>query len=211
MNGQRRLPLFFILSLTLFIGCRRTPARVEVPSLDPSAVGKAALAQYDANGDGAIAGPELDKSPALKAMALAKIGVGDKKITADEIAARVKAWLASRAGLISLSCRVILDDAPLGGATVTLVPEKFLGEAIKPASGTTDQQGFAILTVSDKSLTGKRLSGVQVGLYRVEISRKQGERESIPARYNVNSELGQEVAVDVPAAMQSLKFDLRSR
>ena len=53
-------------------------------------------------------------------------------------------------------------------------------------------------------------SGVHLGFYRIEISKKTGQRETIPSPYNAQTELGIEVAADNPN-LQGLTVDLRSR
>jgi hypothetical protein len=84
---------------------------------------------------------------------------------------------------------VHLDGKPLQGATVTYVPEKFMGSSIKPASGVSDERGTVPLIVE-----GEKLPGVQPGLYRVQISKKDASgQETIPARYNQDTILGAEV------------------
>jgi hypothetical protein len=40
--------------------------------------------------------------------------------------------------------------------------------------------------------------GIQVGLYRVKISKMVGGKETIPRKYNDQTTLGQEAALDVP-------------
>ena len=89
------------------------------------------MKQYDTNGDGKIAGAELDKAPSLKA-ALNQIDTsGSKTITAEKITARIQKWQESKVGRMNLTCRVSRkqggQDTPLDGATVTFEPEKFLG------------------------------------------------------------------------------------
>ncbi len=169
------------------------------------------MAEYDTNSDGAIDGAELDKVPAIKSSLKELDKNGDGKITPDEIAHRIEEWQTSKVGLMSFSCRVTLDKAPLAGATVTLVPEKFLGNTLLPATGTTNEQGVATISIAKDKLSNPNHSGVHVAFYRVEISKQQNGAEILPARYNVNTELGQEVAQGVPALQTQVVFDLKSR
>ena len=60
-----RLALAVTVLLGLTSGCDRKPQRAEVPGHNPSSAASAAMAKYDANADGAIAGDELQKVPAL--------------------------------------------------------------------------------------------------------------------------------------------------
>ena len=187
-------------------GCSRTPSPIRPPAIDASAAGKLAIEQYDKDGDGLIKGPELNKAPALKA-AIENLDTNrDGAVSADEITARVKAWQKSNVGKTSLSCTVTYRGGPLQGATVKFVPEKFLGDEIQTATGETDQSGVAVLSVPLDPDRPDDVSGVHYGLYRVEIT-KQGT--NIPAKYNTQTILGQEVADDCPQIRRGIKFQLK--
>jgi hypothetical protein len=71
------------LTLTLFSSCARGPAPVKQPGIDPDDAGSQAMEMYDENGDGQVAGDELEKAPGLKA-ALPRMDTNtDKAVTAD--------------------------------------------------------------------------------------------------------------------------------
>ena len=194
-----------VVSLALCAGCSRGPSRVRPPSIDASAAGTKAMEMYDANKDGKIAGEELDKCPAMKS-AIAQIDPsGVKEVTAEKVTARVQAWQASKLGRMSLSCTVTHNGKPLEGAAVNFVPEKFLGENIQTATGKTDANGVAMLSVPVVA-DSKDPPGVAPGLYRVEIT-KPGDK--IPAKYNTETTLGQEVAIDARGLQEGIKFDLK--
>jgi hypothetical protein len=174
--------------LLLGAGCSG-PNNVSPPSLSPSEAASKALADYDANKDGVLDEKELEKCPALKS-ALKKIDKNnDGRLSADEIAERLQ--LFQRQGLLtSARVEVLVDGTTIGQATVTLVPEKFMGPAFKPASAVTDVGGTAPLQVE-----GFYKGLVPMGYYRVEVSKKNAAgQETIPARYNTQTVLGQEVA-----------------
>ena len=185
------------------------PRRIMPPAIDAKEAGKKALAEYDLDGDGAIGAQELDKAPSLKAAIKNLDRNDDGKVTAEEVTARIKAWQKTKVGLISFACTVTLDGQPLGGATVTFAPEKFLGTQIKPATGVTDRNGIANVTIQvERGEPG----GMACGLYRVQISRNTGGKEVIPARYNTQTTLGHEVALDAEGMQEGiLRFDLRSQ
>ena len=103
---------------------------------------------------------------------------------------------------MSLRCMVTHNGEPLEGADVKFVPEKFLGPNMKTATGVTDQNGVAMLTIP---LDGNSPPGVPPGFYRVEIT-KAGEK--IPAKYNKETIFGQEVAIDAEGVRNGIKFDL---
>jgi hypothetical protein len=133
---------------------------------------------------------------------------GDGKISADEIAARITQWQESKLGLTTLMARVSLDGQPLEDATVTLVPEEFLGSEIQKAVGKTNKGGAAGMSIEHPQVPGMR--GVQPGLYRVEISKMVNGKETIPAKYNTETTLGVEVAPGSPVMISGAAFDLKS-
>jgi len=181
-------------------GCRRGPATVKQPAIDPAAAGRAALVAYDTDGNGTISGKELDASPPLRA-ALERLDTNkDGGVSADEVAERVKAWKAMQTGLASWRCRVTLDGQPLTGARVVLEPEPFLGTHIKQASGDTNPFGDVSPSVAREELPDPSLpGGVHFGLYRVRITKAAGGKESLPSRFNAETNLGCEVAYDEPS------------
>lgn len=193
-----------MVSLMLSAGCSGTPPRLHPPAIDAAIAGAKAIEQYDANKDGKISGAELDKTPALKA-AIARIDAsGAGEITANKITARIKAWQESKLGRMPLSCSVLYNGKPLAGAEVKFVPEAFLGENLKTATGKTDVNGVAMLSIPTTGTDDP--PGVAPGFYRVEIA-KSGE--NIPAKYNSETTLGQEVAVDNPDIKLGIKFALK--
>jgi len=192
------------IGLVLSVGCSKGPARLHAPSIDASGAGSQAMEMYDADHDGKISGAELDKCPALKA-AIAQIDPsGEKAITAAKITARIKQWQDSKLGRMSMSCTVSRNGKPLANAEVNFVPEKFLGENVKTATGKTDKNGVAMISVPTKDRSDP--PGVAPGFYRVEVT-KAGEK--IPAKYNTETTLGQEVALDAEGIQKGIRFDLK--
>jgi hypothetical protein len=177
--------------LLLLAGCGS--GAVEAPPVSPEEAASQALAEYDTNKDGFLDARELDRCPALKG-ALSRIDKNkDGKLSADEIAERLADLQASKVGLVAVPCSVQLNEMPLAGATVTFIPEKFMGAAAKPATGVSDAQGVVQLQVE-----GQPVPGVHPGYYRIEVSKKNdGGQETLPARYNSATTLGHEVAPPV--------------
>jgi hypothetical protein len=196
-----------LAATALCCGCSAgTPTRVEMAAISPADAGAKAIELYDTNHDGVISGDELKKVPALK-VALARFDTsGDGKVTAGNIAARIQSWHDQKVAIISVFVSVTLDGQPLDGATVTFEPEPFLGTAIQGASGTTDARGTVMLKTGDKT-------GTHVGLYKVKVSKQGSGKETIPARYNTDTELGAEIAQDVPEVARAGKliFALKSQ
>lgn len=183
------------------MGCDSTPPPVPVPPINPSAVGAAAIKQYDKNGDGKLDGAELDSLPAVKSNLARYDKNGDKAVAADEIAARLQGLLDSQIGLMSFQCIVTLDGKPLEGATIELIPEDCMGGSVDPAKGTTGPpQGMAVLAIADDKLPedmrGKNFKSVRVGLYKIKITHPTA---ALPAKYNTATTLGQDIAPDVIA------------
>ena len=95
----------------------------------------------------------------------------------------------------------------LDGEDAKFVPEKFLGLGDDPkwiASGKTDQNGMVDAQCADQRQAGV-LCWAFPRLYRVEVT-KQGLE--IPAKYNTETILGQEVANDAAGIMEGIRFDL---
>jgi hypothetical protein len=202
-----KLTAYLVLAMALFLGgCSHVPPRPARPSLDPVSAARAAMDQYDLDHDGKIDANELKKCPALaEAMDLMDAN-RDGVLTLDEITARLRKWKDSSSVVASGSTRVFLDGQPLAGATVTYEPEKFMGPAFESSSGVTDSAGFADIKGHDA-----KYPGLYLGLYRVRISKVQGGRETLPARYNTETILAKEVAPDVPRQRRLLRFDLQSQ
>jgi hypothetical protein len=77
-----------------------------------------------------------------------------------------------------------------------LIPETFLADTIQPATGTTDESGFAILGIDGAHLPDdmKDLQGVvHQGVFRVKITHPEVD---VPAMYNSKTTLGIEVSAD---------------
>ena len=185
------------------MGCSRGPSRVQAPDLDPRGVAKRAIQRYDQDGDAKLTGEEL--SPALKALLETADQDGDGALSEAELVDRLEVHVQSRIGLHDVGGTVLMDGRPLPDALVRFIPDPVLEGVVEPASGRTDISGFV-----DLQIEGNDLPGAQPGFYRVEVSRiDANNREIVPARYNVDSELGQEVGAD--ALRDGLRIELTSR
>jgi hypothetical protein len=192
------------ITLATLTACSSGPARVQQPYIDSGAAGEQAMEQYDTNTDGVVNGEELEKAPGLKAALSTLDANGDKGVSADEIAARIEKWKVMRTGLMSFGFTVLLDGKPLDGATVTFEPESFLGTEIKRATSPTNMFGGGGATIAKEDRPDPTSPpGMQLGIYKVKISKNVGGRELIPAKYNEATTLGQEVAVDVPQILSN--------
>jgi hypothetical protein len=176
------------LGTCMTVGCTGRPSRVVQPTLDPAGAAAMAMEDYDKNKDGVL--EESEWSPGLRGAVNMPVSIdkdGDKKLTPAEIQDRIQGMVDSKLGRTTFSCRVTMNGAPFPGATVKLVPERFIGPNIQPAEGKTDGTGFAMLTVAGAG----NLPGVQVGIYRVEVT---SDATKVPAKYNTETILGHEIS-----------------
>ena len=120
------------------------------------------------------------------------------------ITARIKAWQDSKLARMTLSCKVMHNGKPLAGAEVKFVPEKFLGNNVKPATGKTDRNGMAMLSIQDHRAA--RSAGRCAGL----LSRgdHQGRREN-PAKYNTERSSARKSPGTPREFSEGIKFDLK--
>jgi hypothetical protein len=182
---QRGIAVACVIALVASAGC----GGVKEYRVDPVAASKAAMEQYDKNGDGLLDMTELKACPALLRELRAYDESKDKKLSADEIGAQIQDMYGQGPGMISLNCTVSLDGTALSGATVRFIPEAFLGPQIKEANGVTDPTGTAALGISPDELPKelRRHHLMRVGIYRVEITHPT---KKIPPKYNTATELG---------------------
>ena len=190
-------------SLILAGCCSRVPTGPDRPEFDAVTSGQQAIGTYDKDGDGQISGEELKACPALE-MALPRVDKnGDSAISADEVADRITYFQTAKTTIISGSTEVTMSGEPVVGATVTFEPETFMGSQFKTCTGETDERGVAFVTGHDS-----KFPGIYLGFYRVRISKKEGDRETIPAKYNTESTLGYEATDDIPEVNTVIQFKL---
>lgn len=198
------------LALSSVIGCRlRYIDPVHPRRIDAVAASRAALIEYDTNHDGKIAGKELDKCPGVKAAIDQIDPSGKREATVETIKARIWAWQTSKLGKMFVHCRLLHNGLPLSNAEVKFVPEKFLGPNVVIATGTSDKNGVAVMSLPKLAAT-KESPGVPPGFYRIEITKRDA---NIPARYNKDTILGLEIAIDADwvkrLARKPIEFDLK--
>jgi EF-hand domain len=174
---------FCLLSLmtagaTGLVGCG---PHLRAPTYDPEAMAREAFRLFDANKDGKLDATELKQCPSL-ADALPSLDANnDKCIDESELVTALRA-LVLRNALNNIEITVTRHGKAVPGATVRLIPEAFLANAVQPASGVTNPQGIV-----RPKIEGQDLPGVHGGFYRAEIT---SDGETIPARYNTQTTLG---------------------
>ena len=202
--GDKRMVGTAICAL-LMAGCG--PSLAPPPPLDPPAIAAAAIAALDSDKSGDLCAQELARSQALRSGAAKIDADGNGVVTPDELAARLAQYEAFPVQNLPLGCIVRLDGRPLTGGEVRLVPEPFFGHSRLLVSGRTDEHG-----VVDFQVEGLDQFGVPQGLYRIEVSKPDAAgRETLPARYNTQSQLGQEIAFDRREIEGALRLELSSR
>ncbi len=201
------LAVLGLVSFAVYAGCDRQPPRVLQTPISASGAASKAMELYDTNKDGKISGAELDAAPGLKAALKVMKTDKDRGITSDQIVDRVDKWKESKIGRMSVSVQVYRNGQPLSGATVKLVPEKFLSEYLTVVpQGKTNQTGMAMISLPTTPGPEGDPPGMGPGIYRVEITK---DGEAIPAKYNTNTELGQEVSLDNIDMQMGIKFYLK--
>jgi len=180
-----RIPSAAFFCLAIAAGCNGNRT-LYPPKINAAAAASRAMAMYDANKDGKMSDNEFDQCSALKV--IAKNGV----VTPDLIESQCQKWTASGIGRVPGSIRILRNGQPLLGASVKLVPEKFLGNDFKPTAGVTETGG--VVAVSVATTYPGEPKGVSVGFYRIEVTK---EGENIPAKYNTETALSLAVTGEV--------------
>ena len=179
-----------LLSLTaMVLGCLGGSPAPKIPKIDARASANAAMDEYDTNKDGFIDQAELKNAPSLKEAEKMIDSNSDGKLSREEIEQRLNKYSGQGMALMSFSCAVIIDGARKADIEVEMVPEKFMLEAIKVAKGKTDLNGMVRFKQEDQEF-----EGVAPGFYKIKVV-KVGSLV-IPIRFNENSTIGKEIALD---------------
>jgi hypothetical protein len=194
-----------LVGASLLAGCWGGPS-TESLAFNPSAASSEAMSLFDADHNGALDKSELAKSPGLLAAITTTDTNHDGALDAAEIKNRIEYYQGTQTSILPLMMNIRLDGQPLSGAEVRLVPEPFLEKTIHPATGTTSASGSVGFKVESNPYPG-----VNPGMYRVEISRKNQDKETLPAKYNTVTTLGQEIALDCPSVERGVSLELSSR
>ena len=198
--------------LLFLAGCSQTASRINPVEIDVSSAASSAMEMYDKNGDGALAADELNAVPGIKRYLDKYDKDGNQQVSRDEIAQRLQDWADNKAGLMGRSYVLTLDGQPIEGATVTMVPEPYLGANVKPATGVSGPTGIVRMSHAEedlpKSANGRALPGVKGGTFKIQVTHPS---RTIPPKYNSATELGDEVAYDINTTDASLPLPLTSR
>lgn len=198
-----------VLTATL-IGCSRGPVRtLDAPEFDPKAAVDAALSAYDTDGSGTLSAAEIEACPGLEAAAARIDADGDKTLTRPELEGRFTTYRKAAATVIPVKYQVMLDGRPLAGVTVSLAPESFMGPAYTACTGSTVSTGDVV--VSADSVRQRGFAGVHPGIYRVTATPAGGAAKPATHEKAGTTELGVEVAPDIPELERARPLPLTSR
>ncbi len=203
---MRRKATLLAMLYAICLGCSSGPPALRPPELDAQEAADKAIELYDGNGDGILSKDELKASPGLLAAMETYDTDGDKSISREEVAQRLQKFVDREAALTGLIATVRMDGKPIVGAKVSLIPEEFLGEGIKPASGTSQKRGACRVAIANEDLpeAQKGMRGIHYGTYRVEITHPDHD---IPAKFNTETTLG----YDTKPGSSSATFNVSSR
>jgi hypothetical protein len=186
-------------------GCEPQPPPVRQMRYDPAASAKKAMELFDTNKDGIISGDELSKTPGLAASLAVLDTDRDRGVAPEQIEKRIKFWIKSKIGRQPVSCTVYRNGQPLANANVKFVPEPFFPEIKDIGEGKTSDYGMAMVTWPTTQGPNGLPPGIGPGMYRVEITK---DGETIPAKYNTETILGQEISEGNPDIQRGLRYDL---
>jgi hypothetical protein len=201
---EKRSPLVYLILLFFSLGCSGRPGRVHPPNVDADEAAQAAIEQLDKNLDGQLADAELQAAPGLAAAKDRYDADHSGALGVEEIAAGIRRWSEGQVGAAAVAYMLQLDGRPLPGAQVKAIPEPFLGEALKPATGI---DGYLAVAPEDRPANAPKLPLILPGLYRIEITHPSVK---IPAKYNTQTTLGLEVSADLRLD-QAILWALKSR
>ncbi len=95
---------------------------------------------------------------------------------------------------------------------LTFVPEPYLEPNVKPATGHTTPIGLTRPSHAPehlpKTANGQTIHGMTSGTFKIQITHPS---QKIPARYNTQTELGDEVAHDINTTGAPIRINLTSR
>lgn len=186
MPRFERIVACLLISI-LLTSCSVESRQVKPPEINPSAAAAAAIALYDQDGDGSLSEKEVETSAMTLELWDADWSGG---IEREDIQERLERYLEAGVGMIGTECFVFGDQGPIGGAEVVFEPEEFLADVVKPASGTTEKNGCAIIAIAEEDREYPTIEATQIGLYRVRITHP---KLKLRPEYNSKTKLSYEV------------------
>ena len=184
-----------LLILTVFVcGCSSGPPRIQQADVDIDKVVASVWDRCDRDESTLLSPEELLDYPSLGNRFSAIDSDQNGQLSRTELAGHLEAIFDPNVGLMSATCVVKRRGLGLKGARVRFEPEGFLSDYLPAAEGMVREDGITVLSVSEDDLPkgAPATKGlIRPGLYRVIITHSDDE---IPKKYNLETELGQEVS-----------------
>lgn len=183
-----------LLVASCVVGCGAGKSQVDSPKLDPTGTTERVFKEFDKNSDGKLAKDELQTCPGLLSSVERFDDDKDGAISKSEFQAKLTDIERQGASLVTFNCVVQRGGVALQGATVKFVPESFLADFVKPASGVTGQDGLVVPSIPDEDLPAEfrgKVRGVPCGIFRVEVTHPS---IAIPAKFNTQTTIGRLVS-----------------
>ncbi|QEG35772.1 EF-hand domain-containing protein [Bythopirellula goksoeyrii] len=163
------------------------------PGIDPGIASAKAFELLDKNSDGLLNDAELQGAPGLAEGKSRADTNGDGQVSQEELASRIKSWNDSILRLVGPELEVQFNGRLVPGATIIIEPESFLSEWIEPKTVSTNEHGKCTPQIS------RELPGMNMGYYRIKVSKEVGGKERIPKKYNEQTQVGVEFCPDRPS------------
>ena len=207
-NASLALLRLSSILLVALIGCGSAPTG-GISALDPELAAQAAIDEFDRNQDGVLSKPELNGCRGILSAWNRFDTDRSNDISLAEVAARITTIQSLPRTNMFASCQIFMDGKPLPDAVIRLQPAEYQLGAVRPAIGKTAVNGSCVLLFDDESQTEAERAnlGIDSGIYRVEITHAS---LAIPAKYNSQSELGIELALDAGRNAEVVTFQLSS-
>jgi hypothetical protein len=191
--------------LAPLVACQRSDVPGK-PHIDPSTAATKALELLDKNSDSFIDQQELAASPGL-AEGRSRVDIDqDGRISSDELAARFAYWNQSISRIVCPELEITLNRRPVPMAQVVFLPEPFLADWLEEVQASTDEFGRCTPRIS------RDLPGVNMGYYRVQVTKQRGGKQLVAAQFNTQTQIGVEFCDDRPAdEHQLIRLQLSTR
>ncbi|WP_425396999.1 hypothetical protein [Aeoliella sp.] len=163
------------LLLTLLIvlpGCGGNDIGISVPDYNPPSFAQAVVAAADADSSASLSKQEAASLPGIASRWDRYDTDGDGALTIEEIEQRAQKWVDRDVAIGVVGFKVMHQGRQISQVSVQLVPEEVHNGAILPGMGESQEHrdGYFHIPNDLKGEKWKDRRGIQLGLYRVEVS-----------------------------------------
>lgn len=176
--------------VSLVVGCGKGKPIASGANIDAAQITSQVFKAFDKNGDQKLSKDELVNCPGLMSSIDRFDQNKDGAISTEECQGKFSELERQGASLVAVTFVVRRNGVPVQGATVKLVPESFMGDQSKTASGVTDQDGSTVPSIPDEDIPSEyrgKIRGAPTGIFRVEVTHPS---IPIPAKFNTQTTLG---------------------